>query len=84
MRREEFEAARSVRDLERAGAQLTSAREALDTAQQAVDEAEQDVREATKTRDAIARRVREAADALARARVKTETAQAELARAGKR
>jgi hypothetical protein len=84
MRREEFEAARSVRDLERANAQLTDARAALDSAQQAVDEAEQEVREATRTRDAIARRVREASDTLARARVKTEAAQAELARADKR
>ena len=83
VRREEFEAARSARDLERASAQLTSARAALDAAQQAVDEAEQEVSEATRTRDAIARRVRDASDALARARVKTETAQAELARAGK-
>ena len=84
VRREEFEAARSVRDLERADAQLTSARATLDSAQHAVDEAEQEVRDATRTRDAIARRVREASDALARARVKTEAAHAELARADKR
>jgi hypothetical protein len=83
VKREEFEAAKSARDVERAEARLTNARAELDAAQQAVDDAEQEVAEARKTRDAIARRVREASDSLARARVKTRSAQAEIARAGK-
>jgi hypothetical protein len=81
VRQEEFEAARSSREVVRAQSRLDEARAALDAAQQAVEEAEQEVAEAARARDAIARRVREAADTLARARVRTKTAQAELGRA---
>jgi hypothetical protein len=83
VKREEFEAARSARDVQRAEARLADARAALDAAQQAVEDAEQEVADATKTRDANARRVREASDSLARARVKTKTAQTDVDRAGK-
>jgi len=83
VRQEEFEAARSNREVERAQSRLADAQAALDAAQQAVDEAEQDVTEATRQRDAVARRVREASSTLARARVRTETAQVEVARAEK-
>ena len=83
VKREEFEAARSARDVERAEARLGEAQAALDAAQQAVEEAEQEVADAKKQRDAIARRVREASDTLARARVKTQSAQAEIVRAEK-
>ena len=81
VKREEFEAARSARDVERAEVRLADAQAALDAAQQAVEEAEQEVADATKKRDTIARRLRDASDTLARARVKTETAQAEVTRA---
>lgn len=80
VRQEEFEAARSHREVERAQARLADARAALDAAQQAVDDAEQEVSEAAKTRDATARRVRDASDALARARVRSQTVQAEIER----
>jgi hypothetical protein len=80
-RRDEFESARAARDSERAEKALSEARAALETAQQAVDEAEEAASAARRKKEAAARRVRESADAFARARVKTQTAQAELARA---
>jgi hypothetical protein len=79
-RRDEFEAARTVRDHERAEKQLADARAALERAQEAVDEAEEAATAAARKKDSAARRVRESADALARARVRTQTAQAELGR----
>ena len=81
-RREEFDAAKSARDAERAETRLAEARAALEAAQEALDEAEEAATAATRKRDAAGRRVREAADALARARVRAETARAELARLG--
>ncbi len=79
-RREEFEAARAARDSERAERSLAEARAALDAAQLAVDDAQEAATAALRKKEAAGRRVRESADALARARVKTQTAQAELAR----
>jgi hypothetical protein len=79
-RREEFEAARAAREAERASQKAADAREALESAQAAADEAENASEAANRKKDAAARRARESADTLARARVKTETAQAELAR----
>jgi hypothetical protein len=79
-RREEFEAARTARDAERASQKAADARDVLEAAQSAADEADTVSEAANRKKDAAARRAREAADALARARVKTETAQAELAR----
>jgi hypothetical protein len=79
-RREEFEAARTARDAERAIKKAADAREALDAAQAAAAEADSAAEAATRKKDATARRARDSADALARARVKTETAQVELAR----
>ena len=79
-RRAEFEAARSARESERAETQWSSARAAVEAAQAAADEAETLATEAKRKRDADARRVREQAEALAKARVKLETAEAELAR----
>ncbi|HET7219084.1 MAG TPA: hypothetical protein VFJ02_13600 [Vicinamibacterales bacterium] len=81
-RREEFEAAKSARDAERAETRLAEARAALEAAQEALDDAEQVASAATRKRDAAARRVKETADALARARVRAEAARAELARVG--
>ena len=80
-RREEFEAARATREAERAVNALAKAREALETAQEAVETAEREAEAATRKRDAAARRVRETADALAAAKVRTEAAQAALTRA---
>ena len=79
-RREEFEAARATREAERAVNALAKAREALETAQEAVETAEREAEAATRKRDAAARRVRETADALAAAKVRTEAAQAALTR----
>jgi hypothetical protein len=79
-RRDEFESARAARDAERAEKALADARAALESAQQAADDAQDAASDAQRKRDAAARRVRESADALARARVKAETAGAELAR----
>jgi hypothetical protein len=79
-RRIEFEAARSLREAERAKAKLEAARDALAAAQDAVDAAEEAAKAATRAADADARRVRESADALARARVKAEAAETALAR----
>jgi hypothetical protein len=80
-RREEFEAARATRDAERAANALAKARQALEAAQEAVETAERDAEVATRKKDAAARRVRETADALAAAKVRTEAAQAALTRA---
>jgi hypothetical protein len=77
-RREEFEAARATREAERAAAALDKAREALEAAQEAVDAAEREADAATRKKDAAARRVREASEALAAARIRTETTQAAL------
>ncbi len=77
-RREEFEAARATREAERAVNALAKAREALETAQEAVETAEREAEAATRKKDAAARRVRETADALAAAKVRTEAAQAAL------
>lgn len=79
-RRAEFDAAKSARDVERAQAQRDAAQAALEAAQTAADEAEAELTEATRKRDGDARRGREHAAALAKARVKLEAAQAELAR----
>ena len=75
-RREEFEAARATREAERAVNALGKAREALETAQEAVETAEREAEAATRKKDAAARRVRETADALAAAKVRTQAAQA--------
>ncbi len=80
-RREEFEAARTTREAERAVRDLAKAREALDAAQEAVETAERDADAATRKKEAAARRVRETAESLAAARIRTETAQAALTRA---
>jgi hypothetical protein len=77
-RREEFEAARATREAERATSALAKARQALESAQDAVETAEREAETATRKKDAAARRVRETADALAAARVRTEAAQAAL------
>ena len=80
-RREEFEAARTTREAERAVRDLAKAHEALEAAQEAVETAERDAETATRKKEAAARRVRETAESLAAARIRTETAQAALARA---
>ncbi len=80
-RREEFEAARTTRDAERAASDLDKARKALEAAQEAVETAERDAETATRKKEAAARRVRETAESLAAARVRTEAAQAALTRA---
>jgi hypothetical protein len=80
-RREEFEAARTAREAERAASELAKASQALDAAQEAVETAEREAKAATRKKDAAARRVRETADALAAARVRTEAARAALTRA---
>jgi hypothetical protein len=79
-RRDEFEAARAIREAERAAAALEKARAALEEAQDALTSAERDAEEATRKKDAASRRVRESATTLAAAKVKTEAAQAALAR----
>jgi hypothetical protein len=78
--REEFEAARTARDAERAAAALEKARRALEAAQEALEAAEREAEAALRKKDAAARRVRETAEALAAARVRTEAAQAALTR----
>jgi hypothetical protein len=75
-RREEFEAARATREAERAVNALAKARDALEAAQEAVDTAEREAEAATRKKDGAARRVRETADALAAAKVRTQAAQA--------
>jgi hypothetical protein len=80
-RRDEFEAARTTRDAERAAVRLTAARTALEEAQSALEEAEAAAATAARQRDAAVRRARESAETLATARVRTEAAQADLARA---
>jgi hypothetical protein len=80
-RRDEFEAARTTRDAERASARLSAARSALEEAQSALEEAESDAATAARQRDTAVRRARASADTLAAARVRTEAAQADLARA---
>ena len=77
-RREEFEAARMTRDAERAEATLEKARAALEAAQDAVTTAERELEAAARKKDAAARRVKETAEALAAARIRTEKAQAAL------
>jgi hypothetical protein len=78
--REEFEAARATREAERAEARVAEARSAFEAAREALTEAEREAAAAARKKEAAARRVRETADALARARVRTESAQADLAR----
>jgi hypothetical protein len=80
-RREEFEAARTTRDAERAASDLAKSRKALEAAQEAVEAAERDAEAAARKKDAAARRVRETAESLTAARVRTEAAQAALTRA---
>ena len=79
-RRDEFEAARTTREAERAAAALEKARAAFEEVQDALANAEREAEEATRKKDAASRRVRESATALAAAKVKTEAAQAALAR----
>ena len=67
-RREEFEAA-------------PKARKALEAAQEAVEAAERDAEAAARKKEAAARRVRETAESLTAARVRTEAAQSALTRA---
>lgn len=80
-RREEFEAARTTRDAERAASDLAKARKALEAAQEAVEAAERDAEAAARKKEAAARRVRETAESLTAARVRTEAAQSALTRA---
>ena len=77
-RREEFEAARMTRDADRAESTLEKARAALEAAQDAVATAERELEAATRKKDAAARRVKDTAEALAAARIRTEKAQAAL------
>jgi hypothetical protein len=79
-RRLEFDAARSAREAERADTRVGQTRAALEAAQDAVDQAEEAAKAATRQKDADARRVRESSEALARARVRLEAAQADLTR----
>lgn len=79
-RREEFEAARTAREAERAEAKAADARAAVEAALAAAEEADSVSAAAARKKEAAVRRARERADALARARVKTAAAQAELAR----
>ena len=79
-RREEFEAARTVREAERAATDLVKARAALEAAQEAVDAAERQAETATRKKEAAARRMRETAESLATARIRTAAAQAALTR----
>lgn len=79
-KRDEFEAARAAREAERAEGALADAREALEAAQAVFDEAEAAAGDAARKKETTARRARESADALARARVRSEAARAELNR----
>jgi hypothetical protein len=78
--REEFEAGRATREAERAETRVAEARSAFEAAREALKEAEREAAAAARKKEGAARRVRETADALARARVRTESAQADLAR----
>jgi len=78
-KRDEFEAARLTRDHERASETLASAKAALDEAQQAHDEAETALETIARKKDSAVRRARESGTALASARVRTESARADLA-----
>jgi hypothetical protein len=78
--REEFEAARATRDAERAEARLAEARSAFEAAREALKAAEREATAAARNKETAGRRVRETTDALARARARTESAQADLAR----
>ena len=79
-RREEFEAARTAREADRAASDLAKAQAALEAAQEAVEKAEREAETATRKKDAAARRMRETAESLAAAKIRTEAAQAALTR----
>ena len=79
-RREEFEAARTAREADRAASDLAKAQAALEAAQEAVEKAERDAETATRKKDAAARRMRETAESLAAAKIRSEAAQATLTR----
>jgi hypothetical protein len=78
-KRDEFEAARLARDHERAIEQLAAAKTALEEAQAAHDEAEAALETVARKKDSAARRARESGAAHASARVRTESARADLA-----
>jgi len=78
--REEFEAARTAREADRAAGALEKARRALEAAQETLEAAGREAEAAVKKKEAAARRVRETAEALAAARVRTEAAQGALKR----
>jgi len=79
-RRDEFEAARATREADRATAALDKARSRFEEAQEALAAAEREAEDSARKRDAASRRVRESHTTLAAAKVKTEAAQAALAR----
>jgi HrpA-like RNA helicase len=78
-KRDEFEAARFTRDHERATQQLAAAKEALEAAQDAHEKAESNLETIARKKDVAVRRARESGTALASARVRTESARADLA-----
>jgi hypothetical protein len=78
VRREQFEAARAVREAEKAGRRVEEAEAALKSAQQELAEAKREAAAAARAREAADRRARQAADALARARKAQAAAEEEV------
>jgi hypothetical protein len=78
VRREQFEAARAVREAEKAGRRVEEAEAALKTAQQELAEAKREAAAAARARETADRRARQAADALARARKAQASAEEEV------
>ena len=78
VRREQFEAARAVREAEKAGRRVAEAEAALKTAQQELAEAKREAAAAARARETADRRARQAADALARARKAQASAEEEV------
>jgi hypothetical protein len=83
-RQEEFEAARAVREADRAAERANAARHALDAAQEALAKAEREEAAAVRKKEATARRAREAEEALTVAQVRADAAQKELTQAQKK
>src|SRR5262245_5457602 len=77
-RRDEFEAARTAREAEKAERVLATARTELEAARRAVEEAERDATAAVKARETAAKKSRASDAALDTARAHAESAQTEL------
>jgi hypothetical protein len=83
-RQEEFEAARAVREADRAAERANAARHALEAAQESLAKAEREEAATVRKKEATARRAWEAEEALTVAQVRADAAQKELTQAQKK